>query len=69
MNTAMSGRFWRACDRLLIALVCLEPRLMAAYQGTLGEIAADGRAHERPAALDIDVSISDARDAAAGAVA
>jgi hypothetical protein len=69
MHIRMGGRFWPTSEQLLTALVCLEPRLMAAYQATLSEVVAGGRAHERIAVIEADVSVPDARSAAAGAAA
>lgn len=65
------GRRWlgRALERLLIAFVCLDPRLMAAYQATISEVAADEGNRQLPAAHDVGDSITDRRQAAAGGVA
>jgi hypothetical protein len=58
-----------ALERLLIAFVCLDPRLMAAYQVTLSE-AADDRGDRQPAvAADGGDSIGDRGRAAAGVLA
>ena len=50
------------------AFVCLDSRLMGAYQVTLAELAAEGWSHPRPAAQDVEVSMADARRVAASAV-
>lgn len=61
------GRFGRAVERLLIAFVCLEPRLSAAYQISLAEAAGLERDPElRPAAHYRAGSITNPRHAAAG---
>lgn len=64
------GRFGRAFERLLIAFVCLEPRLMAAYQISLAEVAGhEGDQERRPAPDDADGSITNPRHAAVGITA
>lgn len=64
------GRLGRALERLLIAFVCLEPRLMAAYQIALAEVAGhEGDQERRPAADDGNGSITNRRHAAAGVAA
>ncbi len=63
------GRFGRALERLLIAFVCLEPRLTAAYEISLAEAAGLERDRgQRPAAEDGD-SIPNRRHAPAAAPA
>ncbi len=67
--TTRRRRLGQAVERLLIAFVCLDPRLMAAYQATISEVAADEGNHQRAAACDAGESIVDPRYAAAGVVA
>lgn len=55
-----------ALERLLVGLLCLDPRLMAAYQVTLTEAAVDRGHRQPPAAEDAGDSITDRRQAAAG---
>lgn len=70
MSKDVSGRDRRglgqALERLLIAFVCLDPRLMVACQVTLSE-AADDRGNRQPTAVaDAGDSIRDHRQVAAG---
>jgi hypothetical protein len=73
MSKDVSGggrrRRGQALERLLIAFVCLDPRLTAAYQATISEVAADEGNHQSPAADDVSGRITDRRQAAAGVVA
>jgi hypothetical protein len=62
------GRAWQALDWVFIRMLCIDPRLMAAYQVTLAEIAADG-CIQRTAQHEGEVSIADTGQAAAGALA
>ena len=62
-------RLGQALERLLIAFVCLDPRLMAAYQMTLSEAAVDHSNRQPAATDDAGASIRDRRQAAAGVVA
>lgn len=64
-----SARLGQQLGRLLIGLVCLDPRLMAAYQMTLSEAAVDRDNRQPAAAHDAGDSITDPRQAAAGVVA
>ena len=59
----------QALERLLIAFVCLDPRLMAAYQATISEVAADEGNHRQAAAYDADDSIVAPWHSAASVVA
>jgi len=61
-------RLGPALERLLIAFVCLDPRLMAAYQVTLSEAAVDRGNRQPTAAADGD-SIGDRRQATVGVLA
>lgn len=64
-----SQPFGRAVERLLIAFVCPDPRLMAAYQVTPWESAVDVGTRQPPAANSSGDSIMDRRQAVAGVVA
>lgn len=62
-------RLGQALERLLIAFVCLDPRLMAAYPVTRSEVA-DDRGNRQPAvAADGGDSIGDRRRVVAGVLA
>ena len=63
-----SARFGQRVERLLIGLVWLDPRLVAAYQVTVSEAAVAGN-RRSPAVVDARDSITDSRLAALGAVA
>jgi hypothetical protein len=72
MNTTASDghrQLWRWVEQLATVFVCLDARLMGAYQVTLAELAAEGWSDPRPVRHDAEVSIADAREVAAGAVA
>jgi hypothetical protein len=72
MNTTASDRdrqLWRWVEQLATVFVCLDARLMGAYQVTLAELAAEGWSDPRPVTHDAEVSIADAREVAAGVVA
>ena len=73
MSNDVSGggrrRHGQALERLLIAFVCLDPRLMAAYQVTLSETANDCGNRQTAVAADGGDSIGDRRRAAVGVLA
>jgi hypothetical protein len=62
-------RLGPALERLLIAFVWLDPRLMTAYQLTLLEAAVDRGNRQPTAAADCGDSIGDRRQATAGVLA
>lgn len=72
MNTAAGDghrHLWQWLGQLTTVFVCLDARLMGAYQLTLAELAAEGSSDPRPAMHDAEVSSADARGVTAGAVA
>ena len=71
MNSTGNGggrRLWQWLEAFAPAFVCLDSRLMGAYQVTLVELAAEEWSHPRPAAQDVEVSMADVRRVAASAV-
>jgi hypothetical protein len=67
--TGRRRRLGQALEPLLIAFVYLDPRLMAAYQATISEVAADEGNRQRAAAQDAGGPNTYRRHAAAGIVA
>ncbi len=67
--TTRRRRLGQALAQLLIAFVCLDPRLTAAYQATISEVRVEQASHQRPAAHDNRDSIVDRLRVAAGVVA
>ena len=62
-----SARLGQHMERLLVALVWLDPRLVAAYQVTISETRVAGN-HRPPGVGDARAPITDPRPAAPGVV-